>query len=100
MDLAIEVLLSGRNSRVPQIHGAIVPEVISVRDFRHALLALTSGTRSAQETQIGSSSVAARSISKRLVCAEDQLDLPASELATAAARILAPLLAQRVCVLV
>jgi hypothetical protein len=36
----------------------------------------------------------------RLVCAEDQLDLPASELATAAVRILAPLLAQRVCLLV
>lgn len=36
----------------------------------------------------------------RLVCAEDQLDLPASELATAAVGILAPLLAQRACVLV
>jgi hypothetical protein len=36
----------------------------------------------------------------RLVCAEDQLNLPASELATAAVGILAPLLAQRVCVLV
>jgi len=36
----------------------------------------------------------------RLVCAEDQLDLPASEVATAAVAILAPLLAQRACVLV
>jgi hypothetical protein len=36
----------------------------------------------------------------RLVCAEDQLDLPASELATAAVGILAPLLAQRARVLV
>jgi hypothetical protein len=36
----------------------------------------------------------------RLVCAEDQLDLPDSELATAAVGILAPLLAQRACVLV
>jgi hypothetical protein len=35
----------------------------------------------------------------RLVCAEDRLDLPASELATAAVRILAPLLAQRACIL-
>ncbi len=36
----------------------------------------------------------------RLVCAEDELALPASEVAIAAVGILAPLLAQRACVLV
>jgi len=44
VDLPVQVLLRGRDPRIPKIHPRNVPEVLPVRALRHELVEPTSGT--------------------------------------------------------
>ena len=44
VDLPVQVLLRGRDARIPKIHTKNVPEVLHLRRLRHAVTAPTCGT--------------------------------------------------------
>jgi hypothetical protein len=48
IDLAIEILLHRRHSRVSELHARTVPQILGVRYKRNAFLAPTCGMASAQ----------------------------------------------------
>jgi hypothetical protein len=66
MDLALEILLAGRDACVTKIHAANVPDVSIVRENRNGFLALTSGTLLVQRAPPRAAQAAERSTSEDL----------------------------------